>query len=298
MKKVGFIGTGIMGRRMCIRIVNAGYEVYVNDINPDSYQEIVKLGGKSVATPAEVGKNSDVVLASLPNSKIIESVMFGKNGLHSGLSAGKVFIDLSSSQASSTQMISKRLEEIGVKMLDAPVSGGAKGAEEGKLTIMIGGSKDTLDESKDILDILGSNIRHVGDIGAGNIVKAINQVLFSMNTVVAAEAVVLGTKAGVDPGILLEVINSGSGQSYATSQKIINFTFKRNFTPGFTLDLMAKDMDIALNMGRELKVPMQMANIAREALLTAQNKGLGGNDCTAVIQLLEEITGVTVKPIS
>lgn len=290
MKTIGFIGIGVMGSRMCARILNAGYRTNVFDVSTDAVKAMEEKGAVGYESPALVGKHSDVIVTMLPNSRIVESVMFGENGLISGLSAGKIYIDMSSSQSSSNQKISEKLSEIGVPMLDAPVSGGFQGAEKGTLSIMVGGPKEVFEDSLPLLSTMGKNIRYVGRIGCGDIIKSVNQVLFAMNMVAAAEAAILGVKAGIDPEVLLEIVNSGAGQSYATSQKLVNFALKRNFKPGFTLDLMVKDADIALNMARELHVPMAMGNLARETLVQAQNKGMGRDDCSGVIRLLEEST--------
>lgn len=298
MRKIGFIGTGVMGNRMCANFVKAGYPVWIFDVNPASYQNLTELGAIARETATQVAEEADVVLASLPNSRIVEAVMFGENGLFEGLKKGegKVFIDLSSSEATSSKMISKKLKEIGVEMLDAPVSGGKEGAEAGTLSIMVGGPEEVFEANRDILGVVGNKIRYIGEAGSGDVMKAVNQILFTMNNVAAAEAFTLGTKAGVDPAVIAEVINSGSGQSYATTKKMINFTFKRNFTPGFTVDLMVKDANIALNLAKDLGIELPVAAAAHAEMTEAQKKDLGKKDCTAVINVLEEKAGVIVAP--
>ncbi len=298
MRKIGFVGTGVMGNRMCANFVKAGYPVWIFDVNPASYQNLTELGATAKETAAQVAETADVVLASPPNSRIVEAVMFGENGLFEGFTtgSGKVFIDLSSSEATSSKMISEKLKEIGVEMLDAPVSGGKEGAEAGTLSIMVGGPKEVFEANQDILSVVGNKIRYIGEAGSGDVMKAVNQILFTMNNVAAAEAFTLGTKAGVDPAVIAEVINSGSGQSYATTKKMINFTFKRNFTPGFTVDLMVKDANIALNLAKDLGIELPVASAAHAEMTEAQKKDLGKKDCTAVINVLEEKAGVIVAP--
>lgn len=298
MQTVGFVGTGIMGTPMTRCLLRAGYTVNIFDHTRDKVLLLEGEGAVGKSSSREVAQSSDVVITMLPNSKIVESVMFGENGLFEGLSAGKIYIDMSSSDFASNQMIGKRLAEIGVEMLDAPVTGSVKGATEGTLTIMVGGESSTLEKVRPILETLGSRIMPVGALGTADIAKACNQMLFAMNTAAVSEVLALAVRAGLDPELLMSIVNTGSGESYAGRVKMANFTFKRNFKPGFTTNLMAKDVDIALNMARDLQVPMRLGNLVRENLRVAQNKGYALDDCSSVARIVEEEAGVTIQPFS
>lgn len=296
MQTVGLIGVGIMGTPMVRTLLRGGFRVNIYDQVQDHVQPLVKEGAVGLESPKAVARASDVVITMLPNSKIVEAVMFGGSGLYEGLEKGKIYIDMSSSDYASNQRISSKLAEKEVPMLDAPVTGSVKGAEEGTLTIMVGGEAQVLEQARPVLEALGSKIIHVGPIGTADIAKACNQMLFAMNTAAAAEVLALSAKAGLDPEMLMSIVNTGSGESYAGRVKMANFTFKRNFKPGFTTNLMAKDVDIALNMARELQVPMRLGTLVRENLRTAQNRGYGLNDCSVVACLEEEDAGVVIQP--
>lgn len=293
MKRIGFIGIGLMGSRMCKCILKAGYTVTVTDVNEEAVKELESAGANWKHTPKEVAQASDVIITMLPNSQVVEAVVLGKNGLIEGFKKSDVLIDMSSSLPSSTRMLAEKLEIKGVEMIDAPVSGGPSGAESGTLSVMVGGKEQVFNEIKPILDVLGSKVFYIGGIGAGHVTKAVNNALYATTLVAACETITLGVKAGIDPSKLIEVIGSCSGQCYA-SNKFKNYTLKRNFKPGFALDLLAKDVDIALTMSSEMKVPMVTSHTAREFLMMGQQKGFGKDDNTRIIEMLEELVGVRV----
>ena len=298
MQIVGLIGAGIMGTPMTRTLLRGGYTVNVFDTNKEHVAALVADGAVAKNSAKEVGEASDVIITMLPNSKIVEAVMFGENGLYQGLSKGKIYVDMSSSDYASNQMISEKLKAIDVPMLDAPVTGSVKGAEEGTLTIMVGGAAETLEQVRPVLETLGSKLIHVGPIGSADIAKACNQLLFAMNTAAVSEVMALSAKAGLDPAMLMTIVSNGSGESYAGRVKTVNFTFKRNFKPGFTVNLMAKDVDIALNMARNLQVPLKLGTLVRENLRVAQNKGYALDDCSSVARLIEEDADVVIQPFA
>ncbi|MCI8660124.1 MAG: NAD(P)-dependent oxidoreductase [Lachnospiraceae bacterium] len=298
MQKVGFIGLGIMGAPMVRCLLKSGYLVNIYDRSGLRSEELSKEGAVLQKNPRQVAVFSDVIITMLPNSGIVEEVMFGENGLYEGMSAGKIFIDMGSSDYKSNQQICEWLKEKGAKMLDAPVTGSFKGAQEGTLTIMVGGDSQTFEQVRPILETMGEKIVPVGPVGTADIAKACNQMLFALNIAAVSEVMALAVKAGLDPEVLLSIVNAGSGESYAGRVKMANFVFKRNFKPGFTLQLMAKDVDIALNMGRSLQVPLRLGNLVRENIRIAQNKGYELDDCSCVIRIAEEDSGVVVEPFS
>jgi 3-hydroxyisobutyrate dehydrogenase len=298
MQKIGFIGLGIMGTPMARLLLRAGYQVNIYARTDVHVKPLAEEGGIARQTPKEIAEHSDVIITMLPDSRVVEEVMFGENGVYEGLDEGKIFMDMGSSDYASTQRISKKLEKKGVRMLDAPVTGGAKGAAEGTLTIMVGGNVDTLEQVRPILEVMGDKIIPVGPVGSGDIAKACNQMLFALNLSAASEVLALAVKAGLDPQVLMSVVNSGSGESFAGRVKMENFTFKRNFKPGFTTDLMAKDVDMALDMARSLQVPMKLGNLARENIRVAQNCGFGSDDCSSIVRVAEQESDVVIQPFA
>ena len=298
MQNIGFIGVGIMGTPMVRCLLKAGFPVNVYDRRETQVAPLVEEGVVAKNSPKEVAESSDIVITMLPNSMIVDSVMFDENGLFEGLTAGKVFIDMSSADYHTNQRICLRLKDKGVEMLDAPVTGSSKGATEGTLTIMVGGEESTLEKVRPVLEAMGSKIIHVGPVGTADIAKACNQMLFALNLAAASEVFALAAKAGLDPEMLLSIANNGSGESYASRVKFDKFVLKRNFKAGFTTNLMAKDVDIALSMARNLQVPMRMGDLARETLRIAQNKGYGLDDCSGMVRIIEDETNVTVEPFN
>lgn len=298
MERIGFIGLGIMGTPMVRCLLRKGYTVNIHARTDVHVKPLAMEGAIPKSSPRQVADDSDVIITMLPNSRIVEEVMFGEKGLYGGLGKGKIFIDMGSSDYTSNQKISRELAKKEVPMLDAPVTGSAKGAAEGTLTIMVGGEEKTLELVRPILETMGSKIVFVGSLGSADIAKACNQMLFALNIAAVSEVLTLAVKAGLDPETLLSIVNNGSGESYAGRVKMANFTLKRNFKPGFTMELMAKDVDIALSMARNLQVPMRFGNLARENIRIAANKGYGADDCSSVVRVAEEEAGVVVEPFS
>ncbi len=254
--KVGFVGLGNIGEPMCRRLLENGYGVAIYDVNPEAVSKL----GDTAAEPAEnlkvLASSAEVVLLSLPGSDVVEEAVLGERGLVEGLSSGKVLIDTSSSRPSSTRVLAEKLAESGVEMLDAPVSGGVLRAEEGKLAVMVGGREEVFERHREVLEAFGERIFHVGDHGAGHLVKSLNNLLSATTLASAAEAVILAQKAGVAPETLLEVINAGNGRSYSTEVKFPTFIPNRSFDDGFALGLMVKDLKIALETAAEMGHPM------------------------------------------
>jgi len=295
MLKVGFIGLGAMGRPMATNILKAGYSLTVYDVGAALVAEMKNKGAKTATGPNEVAACSDIVLFSLPNGAIVEEVVSGKDGLLSGSHHGQIFIDLSSVTPTHTKKMAELAAAKGVDYLDAPVSGGVSGAASGTLTIMVGGKKEVIARCQEILQVIGKKISHVGSVGSGDAVKLVNNLLLGVNMVAVAEAMTLGVKAGLDPEVLFEIINSSSGRSYALEAKLPNFILKGNFEPGFTVNLQYKDLEMAVQTAKELGTPLIMANFAQQIYEMAKAKGLGQKDISAVIMLNEELAGVTVR---
>ncbi|MCB8816023.1 NAD(P)-dependent oxidoreductase [Desulfosporosinus shakirovi] len=293
--KVGFIGIGVMGKPMAKNILGAGYSLFVNDVNEVAVQELVVDGAKKVQSPRELAQEVDVVITMLPNGGIVEQVLLGEQGIFAGAKPGFTIIDMSSVAPTFTHKMAKLAFEQQIGYIDAPVSGGVKGARAGTLTIMVGGEKELVERYQSLLEVMGKNIYHVGKAGAGDAVKIVNNLLLGVNMAAAAEAFVLGTKLGLDPKVLLEIIGVSSGNSYALAAKMPNFVFKGQFEAGFAIDLQYKDLELAIQTAKEAKVPMILTNVAQQVFEQARAAGLGREDISAVIKPLEDLLNLKVR---
>jgi len=293
--RIGFIGIGNMGTPMSINLLRAGYELTVYDIQKEAMEAPVRLGAEAAGSPEEAARTSDVVLTSLPTPEVLEEVVLGKNGVLEGAREGCTLVDTSTVSPSTIRKIWGEAEGKGVRVLEAPVSGGVMGAEAGTLTVMVGGDGPVFERCLEILQVIGKNIYHVGRIGSGNTVKLVNNLLSLVNVVTLSEGMVLGVKAGVDPEIIYNVVNVSSGRSYASEVKLPKFISRGNFEPGFALDLAYKDLGLALDLGREMGMPLHVTSVARQVYELARDRGIGRLDHTAVITLLEEAAQIEVR---
>jgi len=293
--KIGFIGLGVMGKRMAKRIFEAGYKIKVFDVMEPVLNEFKKLGVETGESPGDVAVDADVVFMSLPNSRIVTNVVLGEDGILPKARPGTIIVDLSSITPKAIRDIYKKTSSKGVEVLDAPVSGGSAGAEAGTLTIMVGGKKEVFEKVEPILKVIGKTIYHVGEIGAGDTIKLVNNLLLGANMVAVAEALALGVKASLDPQVMFEVITNSSGNSYALKAKYPNFISKGNFEPGFMIDLQYKDLELAVETAKDLGIPLIMGNIAQQMFDIAKAEGLGQKDISSVINLYEKWSGIAVR---
>lgn len=291
---IGFIGLGVMGFPMASNLLREGKELVVFDINAEQaarlpYQERVTIA----TSKEELAKQVDMVLLMLPNSPHVKEAVTGEGGLIESLPAGALLIDMSSISSTVTMEINKKLEEKNIDMLDAPVSGGQSGAINGTLTFMVGGKKANYDKALELLQIMGEKVIHCGEVGSGQTVKIVNQLMSAVNLVSMSEGFTLGVKGGVDPEIMREVILNGSGRCWALEDRM-PVILDRNFEPGFTVDLHTKDISLALEVGKELQVPLYATSLVHELFKTLQAKGEGGKDNSAVITLYEALAETEV----
>lgn len=294
--KVGLIGLGVMGYGMALNLIKAGYTVVACDVNkariemiPDQDKVI------SVDHPCEVLEHTNVVITMLPNSPNVLDVLEGDKGLLTAeLPNDMLFIDMSSISPDVTREIGKKLKDKGIKFLDGPVSGGQSGAMNGTLTIMVGGPDEVMEEAMPLFQAVGKNIIHCGECGAGQVVKVANQLMSAINLISMSEAFTLGTKAGVDPEIMMNVIKGGSGRCWAVEDRMPQI-LKGNFEPGFTINLHTKDIKLAVDMAKNMNLPLFATNLVAELFKTAQVKGLGMKDNCAIIKLYEDLAGVEVR---
>jgi len=295
MEKVGFIGLGIMGLPMASNLLKAGYELVVCDMNAERIAMLPPSHKITVAnTPKEVAAKTRLVILMLPNSPHVEQLIEGEDGLRSHLAGGSLIIDMSSISPILTKKLASALASDGIDFLDAPVSGGQKGAVEGTLTIMVGGKKEIFEKVFPLLSVMGKRIIHCGDNGAGQTVKVVNQLMSAVNLIGMSEAFTMGVKGGVDPQIMHEVILNGSGRCWALEDRMPNI-LKGEFAPGFTIDLHAKDIKLALEMSNELHTPIYVSSVVYELFKTAQVTGKGKLDNSAIITLYENLAGVEVR---
>jgi len=294
--RVGFIGIGQMGHHMSGHILEAGYALTVHDKNKEATKPLLVLGAQWRDNPRQVAQSSDVVFTSLPTPSIVEDVVYGENGLKSGWKPGDIFVDMSTNSPTTIRHIAEDARILGVSVLDAPVSGGTKGAEMGTLAIMVGGDAAALEKVRKILQTMGKNIFQVGDVGCGNIAKLVNNLISLTTNAITAEAFVLGVKAGIDPQVLWNVVRVGTGSCWSLEQ-MPDTIFKANFEPGFKLSLGLKDIGLALALGRETGVPLSIGAAVQHGLDAAVEAGLAEKSVQAVVLPLEEITKVKVRTI-
>ena len=260
--RIAFIGLGTMGSRMSRRLVHAGFEVIGFDPVEAARADLVAAGGRAASTAAEAVTGAEYVILMLPSSRVVESVL-DDAALLDALKPGIAVIDMSSSEPESTRKLAAALAERKLTLVDAPVSGGVRGAEAGTLTIMAGGPGDAITEVQPILAPLGT-VRHVGGTGAGHAVKAINNLLAATNLLAAAEGVAAGRRFGVDPSVIIETINTASGRSAATQLKFPQNILPETYDSGFALALMLKDMRIATDLARSVGAPATLGEQAVE----------------------------------
>ena len=294
MKKVGFIGLGIMGKPMAKNLLKAGFSLVVYDVRKETMEELVKAGASRANSSREVAEQADVVIIMVPDSPEVREVVLGKNGLLEGVKAGSVVIDMSSINPLASREIAKELKRKGVEMLDAPVSGGEPGAVQGTLAIMVGGEARVFNESLAILKAMGKTIVHVGSIGAGGFTKLVNQIIVALNIAAVGEALTLGVKAGLDPQTIHQAIRGGLAGSTVLDAKA-PMIMARNFKPGFKIKLHHKDLNNALSAGKDLGVPLPLSSLVQQILVSLINEGKGENDHSAIATFFEKIGQVEIK---
>ena len=285
---VGFIGLGIMGRPMAKNLMEAGYELVIHNRSPEKAEELAEEGKATAAgSPREVAEASDIVITMLPDSPDVEAVVAGEGGVLEGIRNGALLVDMSTISPVVTEELSEMVREKGASMLDAPVSGGDVGAIEGALSIMVGGSEEDFERARPLFDVMGKVATHVGPTGAGQVVKACNQIVVALTIEAVSEALVLGSRGGVEPEKLVEALSGGLAGSAVMEAKKEKF-FSHDFEPGFRIELHHKDLGIALAAGREYGVALPVTAIVDQMLEASMAKGRGDRDHSALLTLLEE----------
>lgn len=294
MAKIGFIGVGIMGKPMAKNLINAGYDLIVHDINQNAVNEVVEHGAEAVSSPKEVAQRCEIIITMLPNSPEVREVALGENSLIEGVKKGQIYIDMSSIEPLVAKEVAGKMEEKGVRCLDAPVSGGEPGAIKGTLAIMVGGDEDTFNECKEILEVMGKNVVRVGDIGSGQTTKLANQVIVAINIAAMAEALILGKKAGVDPKNIYEAIRGGLAGSNVLDAKA-PLVMERKFEPGFKIDLHIKDLENVFKTSHALNVPLPLTSSVMEIMQGLKVEGQGNADHGAIALFYEKMANIKIE---
>lgn len=289
-KKIGFIGLGIMGRPMALNLLKAGHPVLVYGRRQAVLDELTAAGASAAASPKEVAGNSDIVITMLPDSPDVEAVVAGAEGILAGAKPGMLLIDMSTISPVSTKAISAELSKAGVRMLDAPVSGGDKGAVAGTLSIMAGGDREDFEKAKPLFEAMGKTITYCGPIGSGQIVKACNQIVVALVIEAISEALVLGSKAGVDPEIILNVLGGGLAQTRVMDMRGPTM-IRHDFTPGFKARLHRKDLNIVLQAARENGVTLPVTALVDQMFTKLVASDKGDLDHSALLTVIEELSG-------
>ncbi|WP_316165901.1 MULTISPECIES: NAD(P)-dependent oxidoreductase [unclassified Bradyrhizobium] len=289
-QKVLFVGIGNMGWPMAARLLGAGFAVAVNDAVPGRAAEFVaKVGGVEAGDLAAAAGQADVIITMLPTSKHVADAV---GALRAGLTRDHIVIDMSSGAPAATQAIAADLAPLGVTMLDAPVSGGVPRAVTGELAIMTGGEPGALDRVEPLLRAMGTTIHRIGGLGSGQAMKALNNLVSAGGFLIGVEALLIGQQFGIDPGLMTDVLNASTGMNNSTQKKFKQFVLSRQFNSGFGLDLMVKDLSIALEVARAAGVAAPFSNLCRELSASAQGMLGPGQDHTALAKLSEALAGV------
>jgi len=288
---VGFIGLGNMGNPMALNVLKGGFPMTVFDLDRHTMKNLVDAGAKGASSAREVARNADIVVTSLPGSPEVEAAYLAEGGLIDSAKAAAVLIDLSSVLPSTPRRLEARAREKGLQFLEAPVSGGVTGARAATLAIMVGGDAAVLERVRPVLKCIGPNISHIGPAGAGNTLKAINNMMSNVNALAMMEGLAVGLKAGLDLKTMADVIQKSSGNSNALA-RVERALLPRNFEPGFKVALMNKDLETFNTIARELHVPVSFSNIAQRYQQTALAAGLGEKDTSVVFTLIERLAGM------
>ena len=287
---VGFIGLGIMGKPMAKNLIEAGHKLVVYNRTQAKAEELAGDGATVAGSPREVAEQSDVIITMLPDSPQVEEVLVGEDGVLEGIKEGALVVDTSTISPVVTEELAAKVAEKGASMLDAPVSGGDVGAIEGTLSIMVGGSEEDFERARPLFEAMGKTVTHVGETGGGQVVKAANQIVVALTIEAVSEALVLGSKGGVAPEKILDVLGGGlAGNKVMEGKREKMLT--HSFDPGFRIELHHKDLGIALAAGREYGVTLPVTAVVDQMLQELKMRGRGARDHSALLTLIEDSSG-------
>ena len=292
--KVGFIGIGIMGKPMSRNLLKKGFALTITDVNEAAVNELVQEGAKGVASPMEVARESDVIITMLPNNEIVKSVILGENGIVQGAKPGTIVVDMSSVSPIVSREVAAALQERGLHLLDAPVSGGEPKAIDGTLSIMVGGEEEIFQKALPVLAAMGKDITLVGGSGCGSIAKLANQIIVNVNIAAMSEAFVLAAKSGIDVEKMYQAIRGGLAGSTVLDAKA-PMVLERNFNPGGRVDINLKDLTNVMETAEQENVPLPLTSHVLKVFETLKAEGKQGLDHSGIVQYYENLAGVTVE---
>jgi 3-hydroxyisobutyrate dehydrogenase-like beta-hydroxyacid dehydrogenase len=299
MMDIGFIGLGVMGAPMAGHLARAGHRLTVLDASEQTTREVAQsLGGASHAarTPREVAERSEVVITMLPNGEVVQKVALGDDGLVHGMAPGKIVLDTSSCEPWLTQQTAAGLAERGATMVDAPVSGAQWGAVDAKLVFMVGGSKEDVGRIRPLLDVMGRAVFHLGPLGAGHAMKCINNCITAITLANTAEGLVAGKRYGLDPDVMVDVLNESTGGSWITQTHFKQRVFNRKFDDPFKLELMLKDMGIAVELARETHTPVPLWGTGQQLWRMADHSAGPGASVSELVRWVEKQSATELTP--
>ncbi|MEE8415731.1 MAG: NAD(P)-dependent oxidoreductase [Desulfobacterales bacterium] len=288
---VAFIGLGTMGIPMALNIINAGFDLTVHNRTREKEEAPANAGARRAGSPREAAAGAEVVITCVSDTPDVEAVILGENGVVHGAEAGSIVVDMSTISPSATRQIAEALGEKGIKMIDAPVSGGSEGAQKGTLSIMVGGEAEDLEKVDQVLRAMGTTITHIGPVGAGQLTKAINQIIVGGTFWSVAEGVILGIKAGLDMDKVIQAVGGGAAGSWALSNRSKNM-IKNDYPLGFKVELHRKDLNIALEIARELGVTMPLTAYLEQVETGLIARGHANEDLSAVARSIREQSGL------
>jgi 2-hydroxy-3-oxopropionate reductase len=294
MSKIAFIGLGIMGKPMSKNLIKAGHELVVFDIDKAALEELKQAGAEVAVSPRDAASKANTIITMLPNSPQVKTVVLGKDGVIEGAQKGSIVVDMSSIAPLVAREVSAALSQKGIRMLDAPVSGGQPKAIDGTLSIMVGGAQADFDEILPIFKAMGSSAVLTGTVGAGNVTKLANQIIVAINIAAVSEALVMATKAGVDPDLVYKAIRGGLAGSTVLDAKA-PLMMDRKFNPGFRINLHIKDLGNVLETSHEIGVSLPLSAVVMEIMQALKADGMGDLDHGAMVQFYEKLAHVEVK---
>lgn len=290
--KVGFIGLGAMGRPMAARVAGAGHGLSVLDRDTQRAGAVAaELGGTWAADGAALARDAELIVTMLPTSATVGEALDGADGVLAGLQPGTVLIDMTSGSPGETRLLAQRVADAGGILIDAPVSGGVPRAITGELSIMVGGPAEAIDRAEPLLRSMGTSVTRTGEVGTAHAMKALNNLVSAGGFLIGIEALLIGQKFGLDPALMVDVLNASTGMTNSSQKKFKQYVLSRSFNAGFGLDLMVKDLGIALGVARDTGTPAPMAALVREMWAAAQASLGPGQDHTAVAKLSEHLAG-------
>ena len=290
---IGFIGLGIMGHGMAANLLRAGFPLTIWNRTRSRMDELMAAGARAGESPADVARHSEIIITCVSDTPDVRAVILGDAGVIHGARAGSLIIDMSTISPQATREIAAALAEADLHMLDAPISGGSEGAVNGTLSIMVGGEAAQVERARPAFEVMGKTVTHVGEIGAGQTVKIVNQILVVGNMLAASEAMLMAQAGGLDLRKALQAVEAGAAGSWMLSNRAPQ-VFARDFRPGFTIDLQQKDLRLALEAAEQLGVPLLATSLIHQLYKTLQLQGLGGEGNHALVKALENLSQLKI----